>query len=97
MGNVVFRYENSTKCVPYIGGGAGGAVSIVADSTGSDTDTVFAYQAKAGVAFQLNENVAIDLGYKFFATGEQNYFIGGPFTLKNTYNHFIGASLTWKF
>jgi len=96
LANVVFRYENSTKFVPYLGGGAGGAVSMVS-ATGTDTDTVFAYQAKTGVAYQLTENVMLDLGYKFFSTAEQSYFLTSPFKLKDVYNHFVGASLTWKF
>ena len=97
LANVVFRYENSTKFVPYIGAGAGGAISMVGDSSGSDSDAVFAYQAKAGVAYKVEENMMVDVGYKFFSTDEQTYNLGMPFKLSDIYNHFIGASFTWKF
>lgn len=76
-----------TNIVPYIGGGAGGAIStfdahafnyqgsaIPADTDyGSQSDAVFAYQAFAGVRFMLAPNVSVGLGYKYFATGNPTY------------------------
>ena len=73
-----------TNIVPYIGGGAGGAVSIFdahafsdqaqnQTAYGSESDTVFAYQAFAGVRFMLSPNVSLGLGYKYFATGNPTF------------------------
>jgi opacity protein-like surface antigen len=73
-----------TNIVPYIGGGAGGAVSTfdahgfsdsggVQTAYGSESDTVFAYQAFAGVRFMLSPNVSVGLGYKYFATGNPTF------------------------
>src|ERR1700677_376800 len=63
-----------TNIVPYIGGGAGGAVStfdahgfsdLAGDYTayGNESDTVFAYQAFAGLRFMLSPNLSLGLGY----------------------------------
>lgn len=78
-----------TPIVPYIGGGAGGSVSIFdghnftdtdvtssADGDfvqGEESDTVFAWQAFAGVRFTLGPNVSLGLGYKYFATADPTF------------------------
>jgi opacity protein-like surface antigen len=73
-----------TNIVPYIGGGVGGSESIfnahsfsdagnVQTLYGSESDTVFAYQAFAGVRFMLSPNVSLGLGYKYFATGNPTF------------------------
>jgi len=73
-----------TNIVPYIGGGAGGAVSIfdahsfsddaqTVTAYGEESDAVFAYQAFAGVRFMLGPNVSLGVGYKYFATGNPTF------------------------
>lgn len=73
-----------TNIVPYIGGGAGGAVStfdahsfsdaaMTQTAHGSESDTVFAYQAFAGVRFLLTPNLSLGVGYKYFATGNPTF------------------------
>jgi opacity protein-like surface antigen len=73
-----------TNIVPYIGGGVGGAESIFDAHAfsdqgqhqiayGSEDDTVFAYEAFAGVRFMLTPNIALGLGYKYFATGNPTF------------------------
>jgi opacity protein-like surface antigen len=71
-----------TDIVPYIGGGAGGAVSVFDGHTfndgtdfvqGEESDTVFAYQAFAGVRFTLGPNVSVGVGYKYFATADPTF------------------------
>ncbi len=95
MANVVFRFENETKLVPYIGGGGGGALTMFNDSYDSDSDFVYAWQAKAGVAYNLNDNVSVELVYKLFATGDQEYF--DAFKVKDVMAHFIGIGFSCKF
>jgi opacity protein-like surface antigen len=101
LANVVLRYEKESKFVPYIGGGAGGAFTKL-DGVGrgdvngfssDNSDVVFAYQFKTGVAYNISEKASIDLGYKLFGTGEQTY---GSTKVKDVMCHFIGLGFTWK-
>jgi len=76
-----------TPIVPYIGGGVGGSVSIFDghnfnDGTdfvqGEESDTVFAYQAFAGVRFKIAPNVTVGVGYKYFATSGTSFSYPTP-------------------
>lgn len=73
-----------TNIVPYIGAGAGGAVSefdahSFSDNGfnytlyGNESDAVFAYQAFAGVRFMLAPNISLGVGYKYFATANPTF------------------------
>jgi opacity protein-like surface antigen len=78
MLNGYWDFETGSPVVPYIGGGIGFAnVSAnnikVFDVDGvesfvDDDDSVFAYQLAAGIAFDLNPALTLDLGYRFFGT-----------------------------
>lgn len=82
MANAFFDMENDTPVTPYWGGGIGFAVLDMSDTTGIDqngvptaiyydgNDTVFAYQAGAGVEIALNPFLSLDLGYRYFGTSE---------------------------
>jgi opacity protein-like surface antigen len=56
---------------PYIGGGVGGGrLDVDIETTGGygvidDADWGFAWQVGAGVAFDLSESIAIDVGYRY--------------------------------
>ena len=67
---------------PYIGVGVGVANSVFDTDrftdgatvvTGSENDTVFAWQAFAGLRFQLNPRMSFGIGYKYFATGNPTF------------------------
>ena len=73
------RFEWPSKCplTPYIGGGVGGATTIIAADPiviggtrmkGSDADVVFAYQAFAGLRYKINERMGVSLEYHYFAS-----------------------------
>lgn len=77
MANAFFDMENNTPITPYWGGGIGFAVLDVSDTTSAQgqlyyegDDTVFAYQAGAGVEIALNPFVSFDLGYRYFGTSK---------------------------
>ncbi len=72
-----------TNIIPYVGAGVGGA-DVVFDTdqfgpssadyvSGSENDVVFAGQLFAGVRFQLTRHLALDLGYKYFATDNPTF------------------------
>jgi opacity protein-like surface antigen len=96
--NVVFRYENESEFVPYLGLGAGGVLSKLNFSGEKDSDTVFAIQAKVGVTYKLTETAWLDANYKFLGTAEQSYTISGmELKTDQVYSHFFGLSVIWKF
>lgn len=87
--NVVFSLPNETGFVPYVGGGVGGAFSVLyADyfalgpntADGSFSDVVFAWQGFAGLRYDFNENMSLGATYKYFAaespTWEADTFVG---------------------
>jgi opacity protein-like surface antigen len=80
MLNGYWDFETGSPVVPYLGGGIGFAnVSAnnvkVFDVNGvnsfvDDDDNVFAYQLAAGIAFDINPALTLDLGYRFFGTSD---------------------------
>jgi opacity protein-like surface antigen len=102
-----------TDIVPYIGGGAGGAVSIldahsfsnttgpVQTAYGSESDAVFAHQAFAGLRFRLGPNVSVGVGYKYFATGNPTFdYPPGPdldISFKGVRTHSVMFTLQCNF
>jgi opacity protein-like surface antigen len=111
LANVTFSYPiPHTILTPYIGGGAGGSDSVfdprrisdgVTEVEGSENDVVFAWEAYAGVRFQLTRNISLGVGYKYFGTGNQNFsYPPSPnfnVGFKGLETHSIMASFTVSF
>ncbi|MBL0225385.1 MAG: porin family protein [Geobacteraceae bacterium] len=79
MFNVFFDLQNSSPVTPYLGGGIGFAGIYLSDTFGrgqfgygqiygESDDTVFAYQAGAGLDIALNNRYSLDIGYRYFGT-----------------------------
>jgi OmpA-OmpF porin, OOP family len=83
LANVVLSYPIPHSIVtPYIGVGVGGANAVFDTDrftdgstivNGNENDTVFAWQAFAGLRFQLNSRISFGIGYKYFATGNPTF------------------------
>jgi opacity protein-like surface antigen len=83
LANVVLSCPiRRTIVVPYIGGGAGGSVTgFDTDGFGngavavfgSDSDVVFAWQAFAGVLFELNEQMSVGVSYRYLRTEDSSF------------------------
>ncbi len=79
MVNGYFDVENESDFTPYFGGGVGAAIldssSLNAGgiTMSSGDDTVFAYQAIAGVAYTFAEVWMVQLEYRFFGTADPTY------------------------
>lgn len=101
-----------TIIVPYLGAGAGGAVSIfdahafsdqaqTQTAFGSESEAVFAYQAFAGVRFLLTRNFSVGVGYKYFATANPTFSYPPAPNLdigfKGVRTHSVLFSLQWNF
>jgi OOP family OmpA-OmpF porin len=75
MLNGYYDFNRGGSVQPYIGVGVGGArLNISADGPAlgfiKDDDTVLAYQAMIGIAFDLTEQLALDVGYRYFVADE---------------------------
>ena len=89
LANVTFSLPiPHSNVIPYIGGGAGGSDSIFDAHPlqetvspplsqnfvdGSESDVVFAWQAFAGVRFQIDPNISVGIGYNYFMTGNPTF------------------------
>lgn len=74
MLNAYYDIDTNSKFVPYVGGGIGYArlKGTVDSQRGrmSKSSTEFAWMLGAGVAYNLDDNVAIDLGYRYSDFGK---------------------------
>lgn len=105
MFNGYFDIPTGSKWKPYIGGGLGFSNVAINDLAAvgfliaDDDDTVFAYQGKAGVAYQFSERWAGMLGYRYFATDDADFVDSGGsgFSTDGVQMHVfeIGARFRW--
>ena len=87
MGNFLVDLPLSESIRPFLGAGIG--LANVETDNGSDSDdTVFAYQAIAGLGFPLTHVTTLDLQYRYFATADAD-FDGGEIEYQ-THNFFAG-------
>lgn len=82
MANVYFDFDTKTAFMPYIGVGAGvakvkGSVYEYQEDyysadefSGSKTQYNFAYQLTAGVGYKINDNMTLDVSYRYADFGE---------------------------
>jgi len=75
MANGYMDFKMDGEVSPYLMGGVGFTTITGKSGSASTDDTVIAYQVGAGVSMEASENVAIDLGYRYFATGEADGLI----------------------
>jgi opacity protein-like surface antigen len=90
--NGYFDFVNTSPLTPYIGLGIGMArievksFEIAGYRIGSDDDTVFAYQLGGGVGYAMNENVTLDLQYRYFATEDPEFgVVDAEYATHNVY------------
>jgi opacity protein-like surface antigen len=109
------RFEWPTKCpvTPYLGGGVGGATTIIdADPIviggtrlkGSDADVVFAYQAFAGLRYKINEHMGVGVEYHYLASGGPEWkadvtsgTASDRFRLSGIESHSVSVAFTYRF
>ncbi len=107
MVNLFIDLHNNTPITPYFGGGVGFAALTLSDTYGinpqtgfgpvvyaGDNDTVFAYQAGAGIGIALNRITTLDLGYRFFGTSTARFGSDLPITTEmkfESHNAIVGV------
>jgi len=91
MVNGYYDFKNTSKFTPYVGVGIGATrvknkqTEIEYNDSVSSTDTHFTWSAGVGVAYNVTDNVALDLSYKYVDAGKfkfNNYVPGGNFDTK---------------
>ena len=87
MGNVYYDWRNSTPLTPYVGVGAGYGWQY-ASGVGAFSSSGIAVGLKAGVSYDISNNLALDVGYRF-----NDILVSG----QNTPEHQVAAGLRIKF
>lgn len=89
MGNLLVDLPLSEIVRPFLGAGIGLA-NVDSDISGASNadDTVFAYQAIAGIGFPLTHVTTLDLQYRYFATADPDF--DGTEAEYGTHNFFAG-------
>ena len=109
--NAVYRIPFKGPWSSYFGVGGGGAVSILSYTASAYNNLgsynfVFAYQAKAGLEYRLNDNASIDVAYEFFGSTDPSWSfsqtIGAnttDYTIKEKgfFTHSVVISFSWTF
>jgi opacity protein-like surface antigen len=72
--NGYYDFLKGSAVRPYITGGIGVARVNAQVEGDEDTDSVFAYQVGVGLSYNMSENVALDFGYRYFATSDIDVF-----------------------
>lgn len=104
MVNGLYEFLPQESWHPFIGAGIGFASVHTKASVdgvgmyGSRTETLFAYQAMLGVAYDLNPNIAMRMQYRYFGTADaETLKINGRTLDTPQNNHAFLAGLTYKF
>lgn len=72
--NGYYDFLKGSAVRPYITAGIGIARVNAQIEADDDTDSVFAYKVGVGLSYKMSENVALDFGYRYFATSDIDVF-----------------------
>jgi len=105
MGNALYDFNTGTAFTPYVGAGLGGVRVNVNDArtftggrTIDDSDTVFAYQGIAGIAYSIAPQWKVDLGYRYFASADPSFKTNDNVKVDGeNRNHTVLLSLRYEF
>jgi opacity protein-like surface antigen len=104
MANGWYDFDTGTDWVPYIGGGVGTAKinaeigSIAGIPVNFDeSDWVFAYQAGAGIGYNISPTVTVQLGYRYFATSDPEFESAGVTDEAEFQSHNIEVGIRFRF
>lgn len=105
MANGLYDFNLGWPVTPYLGVGVGAArVSAnnltVPGSTSTINDSAleFAYQGMAGLTYAINQNLKVDLGYRYFRTTDPEYHVGSGGTVRSQYrDNTLLISFRWEF
>ena len=89
MANAYYDFMAGQTIVPYVGAGAGVAFLTGGSSGGAASATAFAYQAMAGVGWNIDPQIRLNLEGRYYGTTAPNYNYSGrvagvPYQLNGT-------------
>ena len=103
MANAIFEFPTQTGLTPFAGVGAGVSFSVltiddVGGLDGTESDAVFAYQGILGLRYDISEQWAVNLTYKYFRTTDPSWDVRGSsrdieFEGANTHAFMAGFNL----
>ncbi len=102
MVNAYYDFNTNTPITPYVGAGIGYArVDVKLEEAGfkhTKKSNNFAWQLGAGVAYEIDEHVAVDLGYRFADAGEvKDHTLPGEKYKMKAMNHEILLGARYSF
>ena len=112
MANARLHLPTYYRVSPYVGGGVGGSTTILdADHItlndihleGTDGDTVFAWQAFAGVRFSINQHMGLSIEYRYMESDPASWHADsfGTATDRVSFGkiqtHSVSAAFDWTF
>ena len=105
LGNLLYDFNTGTAFTPYVGIGIGGArtsydsVGALAGNRRADDSSVApAGQAIAGVSYAIDQNLKLDLSYRYFMAANSTYSTtnGGTAEVSNR-NHTLLLGVRYEF
>ena len=107
LANVIWRIPTGMKLKPYVGLGAGMAVSYlhtqgttiagVVTLTGTDATVVPALQALAGIRYDFTDRLGLVAGYKYFYSGSPDWNTLTQIKVGALKSHQINVGLNFTF
>ncbi|MFA5689222.1 MAG: outer membrane beta-barrel protein [Kiritimatiellales bacterium] len=99
MLNGYYDFKNKSTVTPYVMSGAGVVrAKARTKNLGSDSDTLMAFQLGAGVDFKIDENVSLDLGYRFMMTAAPDFkFAGNNLDVDEIMGHRVELGIRYTF
>lgn len=73
MSNGYISFWNRSTVTPFITAGLGFSLATIQDGDVEKDEMVFAYQAGAGLSFEMSGGTNFDLTYKYFATSDIDF------------------------
>lgn len=95
--NGYLDFSNSSPVTPYISSGFGVLKFNLEEDNDSQDDTVLGFQAGAGVDIALNENVSLDLKYRYLASIGDVELDDGDVVVDQYSSHNIYGGLKFTF
>lgn len=95
--NIAYEFNSQNRIRPFVGAGVGFAQVDYDDGVVDDDDIGFAYQAKAGVAYDINERMTAELAYRYLNVTDVEFGSGSASPIEGDYdNQTITVGLRYK-